>query len=500
MFWCDAQSRQDYNDFGDVMVFDSTYKMNRYGMPFIPFVGLNHHRKTTVFGCGIVSDETEETYVWLLRTFLKAMCQRKPKSVITDADNAMIKSILKVLPDVWHRICSWHVEKNMKIHLCHKSLNEFRSLLYYTTSTNMWEERWHAFVRKWQTKSTKTWLRRMYRKRRLWAASYLAGGYWLGMKSNQRSESLNSCLHLHLDGEMTLVDMAVHFEVANVRIRENEARDDCTDSQTLPVPVTSSKELEIAAAKVFTATNFYMLQDELKKISGIEILERNIGGESVTFLVAWRNNHKSKFYVEYIPTNLDDVISCSCKRMVRKGLPCKHILHVLKVLKFTEIPKCVVLRRFSKDARGGMPARRQSDLFAFGWFGAAERMRYSQVSVLVSQALHASCRHPALFQQLQDSLRDIITKSYEYDAASAGQSSFARKKTENTESILPVVGDPIKVSSKGAPKKSSKQVHDNLVVTKNGRPLSFDEIKNRCGACRERGHNRRSRRCKLNQK
>ena len=111
MLWCDAQSRQDYNDFSDVMVFDSTYKMNRYGIPFIPYVGLNHHRKTTIFGCGIVSDETEETYVWLLRTFLKAMCQRKPQSVITDADNAMIKSILEVLPDVWHRICSWHVEK-----------------------------------------------------------------------------------------------------------------------------------------------------------------------------------------------------------------------------------------------------------------------------------------------------------------------------------------------------------------------------------------------------
>src|SRR4051812_18372307 len=114
-------------------------------------------------------------------------------------------------------------------------------------------------------------------------------------------------------------------------------------------------------------------------------------------------------------------------------------------------------------------------------------MRYSQVSVLVSQALHASCRHPTLFEQLQESLRDIITKSYEYDAASVGQSSFARKQTENTKSRPPVVGIPIKVSSKGAPKKSSKQVHDNLVVIKNGRPLSYDEIKNRCCACRERG-------------
>ena len=100
MFWCDSQSRHDYEDFGDVLVFDSTYKMNRYGMPFIPFVGLNNHRKTTVFGCAIVSDETEETYVWLLQTFLRSMCQKMPKSVITDADAAMIKAIRQVLLDV----------------------------------------------------------------------------------------------------------------------------------------------------------------------------------------------------------------------------------------------------------------------------------------------------------------------------------------------------------------------------------------------------------------
>jgi zinc finger SWIM domain-containing protein 3 len=111
MFWCDSQSRQDYEDFGDVVVFYSTYKMNRYGMPFVPFVGLNNHRKTTIFGCDIVSDETEETYKWLLRTFLRAMCQKMPKSVITDADAAMIRAIREVLLDVWHRICTFHIEK-----------------------------------------------------------------------------------------------------------------------------------------------------------------------------------------------------------------------------------------------------------------------------------------------------------------------------------------------------------------------------------------------------
>ncbi|XP_048550526.1 receptor-like protein kinase 5, partial [Triticum urartu] len=125
MFWCDSQSRRDYLDFDDVIVFDSTYKMNRYGMPFIPFIGLNNHRCNTVFGCAVVSDETEDTYVWVLHTFLRAHCQKKPRSVITDGDATMIRAVRKVLTDVWHRLCSWHIEKNMQKHLHHKSLKEF---------------------------------------------------------------------------------------------------------------------------------------------------------------------------------------------------------------------------------------------------------------------------------------------------------------------------------------------------------------------------------------
>jgi zinc finger SWIM domain-containing protein 3 len=78
MFWCDGQSRMNYQSFGDV-VFDSTYRMNRYKMPFVPFVGMNQHRSTTVFGCGIVSDEHVESFIWLLLALMKAMCQQKPE-------------------------------------------------------------------------------------------------------------------------------------------------------------------------------------------------------------------------------------------------------------------------------------------------------------------------------------------------------------------------------------------------------------------------------------
>ena len=55
LFWADSQSRLDYEAFGDVIVFDSTYRTNKYNLPFVPFVGLNHHRSTVIFGCGIIS-------------------------------------------------------------------------------------------------------------------------------------------------------------------------------------------------------------------------------------------------------------------------------------------------------------------------------------------------------------------------------------------------------------------------------------------------------------
>ena len=43
LFWSDAQSQIDYGVFGDVVVFDSTYRVNRYNLPFVPFIGVNHH-------------------------------------------------------------------------------------------------------------------------------------------------------------------------------------------------------------------------------------------------------------------------------------------------------------------------------------------------------------------------------------------------------------------------------------------------------------------------
>ncbi|XP_020979244.1 protein FAR1-RELATED SEQUENCE 5-like [Arachis ipaensis] len=105
IFLADGQSIIKYLCFGDIVAFDSTYKKNKYNKPLVIFSGCNHHGQTVIFGPGLLSDETTETYKWLLETFVEAMGGKSPKAVITDGDLAMRDAIKNVLPDATHRLC-----------------------------------------------------------------------------------------------------------------------------------------------------------------------------------------------------------------------------------------------------------------------------------------------------------------------------------------------------------------------------------------------------------
>ncbi|XP_041000645.1 protein FAR1-RELATED SEQUENCE 5-like [Juglans microcarpa x Juglans regia] len=57
VFWANARSKEAYNYFGDVVTFDTTYLTNRYGMPFAPFMGVNHHEQSILLSAGLISSE-----------------------------------------------------------------------------------------------------------------------------------------------------------------------------------------------------------------------------------------------------------------------------------------------------------------------------------------------------------------------------------------------------------------------------------------------------------
>nr|GFA03825.1 protein FAR1-related sequence 5-like [Tanacetum cinerariifolium] len=75
-----------------------------YNMVFIPFTGIDNHRKCVTFGAGMLSNETTKSYKWLLTCFLKAF-NKQPRLVITDQDPAMKNAIASVFNESTHRLC-----------------------------------------------------------------------------------------------------------------------------------------------------------------------------------------------------------------------------------------------------------------------------------------------------------------------------------------------------------------------------------------------------------
>nr|GEX71012.1 hypothetical protein [Tanacetum cinerariifolium] len=78
IFWADGRSRDAYLKFGDVVVFDVTYLTNKFKFPFAPFVGVNHHGQSIIFGGALLENEKEETFKWLFEQFLKCMFNKFP--------------------------------------------------------------------------------------------------------------------------------------------------------------------------------------------------------------------------------------------------------------------------------------------------------------------------------------------------------------------------------------------------------------------------------------
>ncbi|XP_016206146.1 protein FAR1-RELATED SEQUENCE 5-like [Arachis ipaensis] len=93
LFWEDGASRAEFQHFGDVVAFDSTYRKNKYRRLLVIFSGTNNHRQTTIFGFGLLLDETTASYMWVLENLLEVMCNRMPSVVVTNGDDAFIAAV-----------------------------------------------------------------------------------------------------------------------------------------------------------------------------------------------------------------------------------------------------------------------------------------------------------------------------------------------------------------------------------------------------------------------
>ncbi|KAF1862178.1 hypothetical protein Lal_00026702 [Lupinus albus] len=233
LFWADGCSIFDYSIFGDVLAFDATSGRNKYKFSLVIFSGVNHHKQTTVFAAVVVSNETEETYVWLLEKFLEAMNEKHPKCVITDDDLSMKNAIRRVFPEVYH----------------------------------MWEE----LINKHGLHNN-AWAAHIFYCRSMWVRSYIRGKFYAGLHTTSRCEGLHSQMGRYIESGYNVTEFLHHFQRCLSHMRNNEVMEDFKSSYGDELLQTPYHNLEGYVALIYTRVVFKEFHEVLLEAAKLRII------------------------------------------------------------------------------------------------------------------------------------------------------------------------------------------------------------------------------------
>ncbi|XP_057718797.1 protein FAR1-RELATED SEQUENCE 5-like [Arachis stenosperma] len=439
IFWADGQSIIDYHYFGDIVAFDSTYKKNKYNKPLVIFSGCNHHGQTVIFGSGLLSDETTETYKWLLEIFVEAMGGKSPKAVITDGDLAMRDAIKNVMPDATHRLCGWHLQRNACENIKNPNfLRDFKGLIYDNNDQRDFDRRWAAILDKHNLVGS-TWMEKTYETREMWSHCFLWDKFFGYIRTTSQCEGINSLIRFYVNRKNTLIDFMHNLDRALKEYRNNELIADFKSQCSEPVMITSLEVYERSASCYFTRNIFKEIRNEIQRAGTLNITVLSTTLDKVEFSVTALGDPAKDRRVEV--DRGKNLFSCSCKLFESRGIPCSHIFCAMKFENILEFPDSLIYKRWTKNAKNEfisteMPVN--DDI---------ERVLKFRVGALASNCnklCDIACKDLADFDEVQSELVNLVIRL---------QSRKQGKSTLNVN--VEGINDPFVVKSKGAPSKRS---------------------------------------------
>lgn len=354
VFWVDTRSRISYNCFSDVVAFDSTYQVNQYKMSFAPFTGVNHHKQSILFGCALLADESESTFIWLFKTWLEAMSGRQPGLIITDNDITIRTAVERVFPESCHRYCKWHILSKMP-----REMGQVYSALPKTFQTELdkcgnksetgeeFELAWSSLLDKYSLLGNE-WLQSLYADCKLWAPAYLRDIFFAGMSATQRSESVNSLFDGYVNARTTIQDFAEQYEKALNDRFEKEARAEFDTFYTKPV-LKTPLPMEKQAADIYTRKIFTVFQVEIFESLVLAVKKSVDDGAITTYEVARFDEERKAYFVAF--NESEQVASCCCKMFESEGILCRHILAVFRATNMFVLPSHYILKRWTRNAK-----------------------------------------------------------------------------------------------------------------------------------------------------
>ncbi|XP_050280045.1 protein FAR-RED IMPAIRED RESPONSE 1 isoform X1 [Quercus robur] len=352
LFWVDAKSRHDYISFSDVVSFDTSYIKSNDKLPFAPFVGVNHHFQSMLFGCALVADETRSTFVWLMKTWLRAMGGQAPKVIITDQDKALKAAIEEVFPNTRHFFSLWNILEKIPETLAnvikqHENfLPKFNKCILKSWTDEQFDMRWWKIVTRFELQDDE-WIQSLYEDRKKWVPIYMGDSFLAGMSTPQRSESMNAFFDKYIHKKITLKEFVKQYGTILQNRYEEEAIADFDTWHKQPA-LKSPSPWEKQLSTVYTHAIFKKFQVEVLGVVGCHPKKESEDGTTTTFRV--QDCEKDEYFM-VLWNETKSEVSCFCRLFEYKGFLCRHSMIVLQICGLSSIPPHYILKRWTKDAK-----------------------------------------------------------------------------------------------------------------------------------------------------
>ncbi|GKC68130.1 FAR1-related sequence 5-like protein, partial [Tanacetum coccineum] len=202
MFWADEVTRCNYKEFGDIVSFDATFNSNKYNMKFVPFIGIDNHKKCVTLGSGMLLHEDTKSYTWLLKAFITAFL-KEPTMIVTDQDGAMKRAIKAICKEIYD-------ETDFKDRFDKIVWNMFIEPLKF-------EEKWAKLIKDFGLQNHK-WMTKMLKLQEIRILAYFIESPLFGlMRTTSRFERENSFFKSFTSPGAMLISFMMSYESAMER-------------------------------------------------------------------------------------------------------------------------------------------------------------------------------------------------------------------------------------------------------------------------------------------
>lgn len=350
VFWIDSRSRAAFRYFNDVVAFDTACLLNEYEIPLFTFVGVNHHGESILLGCGLLADDSQETYIWLFRAWLTCMSGRPPQTIVTDYSKALQSAISEVFPRAHHRLSLSLViqsilERLGEFHELEEFGNVLHRIVYGSLKVDEFETAWEEMIQHFGVTDNE-WLQSLFDDRERWAPVYLKDIFFAGMLS------FSPLFEGYVHKQTSLKEFFHMYDLVLQKKFQKEADDDIVSADSNPILKTRCY-YELQLSRIYTKEIFEKFQDEVEMMSScFGITQIHANGPIITYIVKEHENEGDmreigNFEVVYDKTGAE--VRCICNCFNFKGYLCRHALCVLNYNGMEEIPFQYILSRWRKD-------------------------------------------------------------------------------------------------------------------------------------------------------